>query len=131
MTADPNSHLRLGELETRKLVGIVDALRLFEPRIKLLEGGTVIFLHINDRADELDAIERAPDERKRRIAEHIEMRVRIGNRRIELRRRDKPAAYRAQTGQGPQEAGSPQRNRRAGRFDYSREKSIASTSNRG
>ena len=70
---------------------IVDALRLFEPRIKLLEGSTVIFLHINDRADELDAIERAPGERKRRIAEHIEMRVRISDRRIELRRRDKPA----------------------------------------
>ena len=49
MATDPDSHLWLGELETRKLVGIVDALRLFEPRIKLLEGGTVIFLHIDDR----------------------------------------------------------------------------------
>ena len=31
MATDPDSHLWLGELETRKLVGIVDALRLFEP----------------------------------------------------------------------------------------------------
>ena len=93
MATDPDSHLWLGELETRKLVGIVDVLRLFEPRIKLLEGGTIIFLHINDRADELDAIKRAPGERKRRIAEHIEMCMRIGDRRIELRRRDKTALF--------------------------------------